>query len=455
MNRRPPLRVIGRSLLAVGALALVLSRSGTLGPTLTFLALDTVVALWLVSLFRARWRWAFLVHPVFVAASVPWFEISFNDIGTGYTYLGTFDLFVDRDTASVDWPRLIEHMFYNDGVFEWRSTYTLSLPYLWLPIRLFGPDVDVQWPQINYLSQNVSTVLYAAIGVVVARTLGRVPSALLLVVTLISTVSPTYLEMNSSLHRYSPMLLGLVCVWAGYLTILSQPGSLRLAVSGLVIALGLVLVVISKSPLLMSLVLFVVLERLSAGRLPVVSRRLAGLNRRALLTVALVSLALFQILSPLVAPEKYVTIDSQLGGEYPFVRDLPIIGFVLRVVYAQLAPFPIFGFTQWELYGGNVVFLPVHVASAVLATWIVLSAFLRIPQILQGDSATRVTVVFGFGILVSLAFGGIGYLVYIAPALPFLGVALIRRETRVPLSWAVIFVAGMELVAHLARVVRW
>lgn len=449
-RRIPVIRTVVLILVCAG----IVSLSADLGATWTFLLLDAALAVYLAGLLAGRLRWLLLVHPVFIAASMPWFEVPFDDIATGYSYTGTFTWLVDVETATIDWPRVIAYMFYPNGTFEWQTSYALVIPYLWVPVRLFGPDVALEWPHVNYLSQHVSTLAYASAAVLVCRGLGRVPSTLLTSVTVMCTVSPTFLEMHSALHRYSPLVIGLVLVWAGYLTLASRPAWLRLMAALSVIAVGLVLVVVSKSPLILSLALFVVLERLSAGRVPVVSEALAALDRRAVVTVVVIGFGVFQVVSPLVAPSKYVDIDSQLGGEYPVIQNLPVIGFVLRVVYAQLSPFPILGFSQWDLYGGNVVFPFVHVASAVLASWIVLSAFLRLPAIMAADAATRITVVFGFGVLASLAFGAVGYLVYIAPALPFLAAALVRRDTRVPLAWAVGFVAGMEVLAQTARFLR-
>ena len=445
---------VGRLVLLATAVFVILNQASSLGPFGTFVTLDAALALFLVSLFRGRARWWFLAHPVFVVLSAPAFEIPFDDIGTGYSYTGHFALFLDPDTLQILWPELMRHIFFVNGPFELRTVYSLPIAYLWPPVWLFGPDVTLTTPFVNYLSQGVSTMVYAAVGAVTALMLGGTPRSVLVTVTLMTTVSPTFLEMNSALHRYSPMLLGLTWVWTAYLVMVVPGSGWRRLVAVPLGAAGVLLVILSKSPLVLSLTLFVILERLSAGRLPLVSTGLSSLNRTARWTVLLVGLAMFQVLSPLIAPEKYVTIDSQLGGEYPLLRDLPLVGFALRVVYAQLAPFPLLGFTQWELYGGNVWFLPVHVGSTILATWIVLSCAFRIEAIVAADTATRVTVMFGLGVLASLAFGGIGYLVYIAPALPFLGVALLRRETRVPLRWAVGFVLVFEMVAHAARLVR-
>ena len=145
---------------------------------------------------------------------------------------------------------------------------------------------------------------------------------------------------------------------------------------------------------------------------------------------------------------------ARTQNRYQMLSNMPIIGLVLRIVYAALSPFPFFGFSQWQLYGGNELFLVVHLFSAIFSIWLVISAFYRLRNIVSEDPQVRVVVMFGLSILASLAFSAIGFHAYIAPALPFLAVVLLRQSTRVPVQPAAGFVLVMEVVAQMARLGR-
>ena len=106
-----------------------------LGPFFTFLFLDMLLSVYLFTLFRGRWRKLFLIHPVVVYLTGFGFEIPYTEIGTGYTYIFTFDRYVDPFTLSVDWKQAIFDIFLSQ---ERASYYGFSSVYIGtIPILLF------------------------------------------------------------------------------------------------------------------------------------------------------------------------------------------------------------------------------------------------------------------------------------------------------------------------------
>jgi len=421
------------------------------GPYATFFTLDTILSLFLVSLFHGRLRFLFLLHPFFVFISSFGFDMPYNDIGTSWTYHQTFERFIDPDTLMLDWRLLVQAMFFSTGNFGFQKIYVGIIPILFLPRFLFGDVPDI----INYFSLSMFTMLYAAIGVTVARALGSMRGKLLLVIALYATVSPTFLEINKVMHRYGLMFLGLFLVLNAYMGFLQKRGfSSRKPILLLVMLIGLTLVVVSRPPMCLAVLLFIVLERFTSNKLPLVSHLFKRSNRNLKIILVLLGIVLFQCLGKFVIPEQYATHFSQVGGRYRMLSNLPIIGLVLRVVYAALSPFPFFGFSQWELYGNNELFLVLHLFSAIFAIWLVISVFSRLRSIVNDDGEVRVVVMFGLSIMASLAFSAVGHQSYIAPALPFLAVVLLRRSTRIPIQPAAGFVLFMEIVAQMARLAR-
>lgn len=430
--------------------ALTVSMRSSLGPVGTFLVLDLVLIVYMVTRFHSEFRYLFLIHPIFVLISSYGFQVPYTEIGVGYTYLDSFAEYVDPSTSAVDIGLLVQQMLFAQGDLSFKGIYTGTIPILWLPHFLFdnAPDITV------YLSLSVFTVLYAAIAVSVAMHHDVMREEVLLVIALISTVSPTFLWMNSSLHRYGLLFLGLFLFLVAYMGLLSLVSGLRTISLLVTMLLAVMLVTASKAPLLMSLVLFVLLERFSRNRLYFISKWFSRFDKKSKSAFIVIGIAVAQYFSTFIVPEKYALIYSQQGGEYSELINLPILGLALRLAYAVLSPFPWINFSQWELYGDNTIFLWVHIFSVLVSVWVIISFFSCTRRIVTGADDIRICSLFGIAIMSSLAFSAIGYHAYWAPALPFLATILIEKSNRISFIYPIGFVLLMEVVAQVARVIR-
>jgi hypothetical protein len=252
------------------------------------------------------------------------------------------------------------------------------------------------------------------------------------------------------LHRYTLLFLGLFLFLIAYLGLTRrQLGTQTLPLLGLLLV-AILLVGVSRAVWLLPLVLFVILDLWARDKLPGVSFVLRRLPKSSPFIVPAALVVLIQILSTDIVPERYVLSNSRVELNAGLFN-IPLIGFILRLVYAALAPFPWTNFDQWELYGDNTMFLGVHMLSALLASWIILSLFARGRQILQGADDIRTSVIFGMAFMSSLAFGGIGFHVYLAPALPFLVTLFHDRANRISYLYPVGFVISVEMIAPMAR----
>ncbi len=422
-----------------------------LGPIGTFIGLDVVLSAYLVALFRGKYRYLFLIHPVFMLVSSYGFEIPYSEIAVGYTYIHNLGRFIDPNTLSLDTDLVIQRILFDQGDFGFMGIYVGTMPILLLPQIVFdnAPDITI------YFSMGVFTLLYAAIAVSLSLHFGVMRKKVLHVIALFSTVSPTFFEINSSLHRYGLLFFGFflfVIAYSGFL----QPAqnSPRKFSLSFVMLVAIVLVTVSKPPLLMCLALFVLLELFSRNKLSLVSHLFSRLTKRSKVVVLVILIVIAQNIATFLVPEKYALHFSQQGGQYAALINIPIIGLVLRVVYAMLSPFPWADFDQWDTYGYNELFLWVHILSAFFATWIIFSFSSRLPNILKGADDVRIVSLAGVAVLGSLAFSSIGYNAYLAPALPFLAVVLLENQFRVPFIYPTGFIAVMEGVAQVARVLR-
>lgn len=420
-----------------------------LGQIGTFASLDVILSTYLVSLFHGKYRYLFLIHPVFMLVSFSSFGISYSDAGVAFTYIGHYDRFIDPYTLTLDTDLFIQQFLANETTFGVGGIYVGTMPILILPQILFKNPPDITL----YFSLGVFTVLYAAVAVTVALHFGVMQEKVLQVIALFSTVSPTFLEMHASLHRYGLMFLGLFLFVIAYIGLFKMAHNFarKLALS-FIMLFALVCVIVSKIPLLMSLALFVLLELMSRNKLPVVSSWFSRLNKQGKVVVLVILVSMAQYVMAIITPI-YVKIDTNLTP-YASLVDMPIIGLVLRLIYAILSPFPWLYFSQWDLYGYNTLFLWTHVLSACLAAWIIFSFFLRLPKIMNAPDDIRLVSLAGVAVMSSLSASSIGYHIYLAPALPFLAVILLKKQYRIPFKFPVGFVVVMEGVAQVARILR-
>lgn len=440
-----------KAVVAAALFAGIVRMASVLGMFFSFLFLDILLSAYLYSLFRGRLRALFLIHPLFVYISGFGFQIPYTEIGVGYTYIDTFDRFVDANSLMVDWQELIFAIFsVEERYYGFGKVYAGVLPVLWFPQFLFEdvPDIAV------YYSLSLWTLLCTAIAVNVAMIHRVIRVEVLLIIALYATVSPTFFDINSTLHRYTMLFLGLFLFLIAYIGLTRQRVGMRTPPLIGVLLVAIVLVGISRASWFLSLALFVVLDLWARDKLPIVSSVLRRLPKSLCLIILVALIVLVQIISIYIVPEHYIVMNLQSSHQYQALFDMPLISIVLRLTYAILSPFPWINFKQWELYGDNTMFLGVHMLSALFASWIILSLFARGRQTLQEADDIRTPVMFGVAIMSSLAFGGIGFHVYLAPALPFLATLLHDRANHISYLYSVGFVFSMEMIAQMAQLLR-
>ncbi|MCR4308136.1 MAG: hypothetical protein NUV80_06265 [Candidatus Berkelbacteria bacterium] len=406
------------------------------------------MSVYLISLFRGRLRFLFMIHPVFVFLSSFGFQIPFTEIGVGYTYLNTYKQFVDPTSLSWDIENLFDQIFRQDeGYFGFSKVYVGTLPILWFPKFLFRAPADIT----VYFSLSIFTLFCTAIAVNVSLFHRVIRKDVLLVIALYLTVSPTFFDINSTLHRYTLLCLGLFLFLIAYIGLTRKfarhrPISLILTLSFAIILIG-----ISKPPIFLSILLFMILDGWVRDKLPILSSFLLKLGSTRFVMYPIIFLLGSAFFSA-VAPEEYTLGFSQRGGQYTAMANVPGLGLVVRVVYAMLSPFPWTNFRQMQLYGFNSIFLFVHMLSSFLASWMVITLVLRGNLILRGRDDIRTSAIFGVAVISSLAFSAIGFHVYLAPALPFLAPLLLDKVNRISVIYPIGFLIFFEVIARAAQI---
>ena len=302
-----------------------------------------------------------------------------------------------------------------------------------------------------YYSMGFFNMLFVSIAVYISQFFHILNKKTLLVIALFSTVSPTFFEINTTLHRYGLLFFGLFLFLLSYIGLIKQKKSIfNKTLLVFILFVSIMSIGFSKPQLFVVLLLFVFLDQVSSNNIPIISKIYNSFDKRVLLCLLIFAI---QATAFLVIPSSYAPAVSDYGN-YKAINDIPLIGFVVRVIYAMLSPFPWFNFSQLDIYGGNSLFLIVRIFSAFFSSWLIFSTFFKFNLIMKSFDTDKTIIIFGIAIMFSLMFSAIGYNVYLAPALPFLAVILLKKSYRIHIIYPIAFILSMEILAHIARAIR-
>ena len=228
-----------------------------LGSTSTFILLDTVLSIYLFSLFKSHWRFLFLIHPIFILFSSFGFEIPYSEIGVGFTYLETFATYVNPETMELNLNLIIDKIIFGGGAFGFGKVYIGSIPIIYFPSLLFNNPPDIT----TYLSMSLFALLYTSIAVTIALYFQILSIRIVLFIALFSTISPTFLEINSTIHRYGFLSFGLFLFLISYSGIKKKSNNKNQSILlFLLLLISLIIIFTSKIGLILSLILFIFLD---------------------------------------------------------------------------------------------------------------------------------------------------------------------------------------------------
>lgn len=449
LNRPVRFLQLKTSLLFFTIYILFISRN-FINPEILFILFDLSFACYLISIFKGRLRYLFLIHPIFITISSFGFLIPFSEIGVGYVYMEKFNLIVNPNLAGIDTETVEALSGDSRQIFGFATLYFSILPIIWLPSFLYEGPSDI----LLYYSMSLFTIFYSSLVAYVSRLFKVLDNKTLLVIVLYATISPTFFEINTTLHRYGLLFCGLFLFLVTYIGLFKQKKSFYQIVGlAIFMAISIIFIGLSKPQLIFVPIIFILIDYFVSYklRIPIFTQVYKRIEKKIFILLLILAI---QFTSFFVIPDSYISEAANMGGQFSSLGNIPILGFVLRVLYATLSPFPWIGFSQFILYGYNYLFLLVHIFSTFFASWFILSVIYRSNVIFNSPDYHRTIIIFGISVLLSLMFSAIGFHVYLAPALPFLAVILIRKDFRIHYIYPIAFCFFMEMIAQTARIVR-
>lgn len=393
---------------------------------------------YLASLLKSKYSYLLLIHPLFLLSTFWGFEIPFSEIGVGFSFMGKFNLFFESDIgADTD----LVGSFLGGNIFQTYSDFYLSsIPIIAIKV-IFETFPDIGF----YIWQNIFHLLSITIGAIHLFSYKSLTKSQAIIIILFFIISPSFLEINSTLHRYSLMFTGLLISFnsINYYQSKAEIRNKFLFISSFIF--GVVLILISKPALIMSLMVYIGFILLKKFKIKL--SLLAFLLLFILVTDAfgLGLLNNFDVLS------RYGEVNRTGGSSFSFLALLFGVGFFFRLLYAAISPFPWIDFSQGlDLYGNNDAFLFIHVFSAIVSLYLLLAFLINIKKF-RIDKADSNPIIFGFALLLSLRFSSIGFHVYLVPALPFLAPLLLNKDYRIPLMPVLFFVFALEFSLYFYK----
>ena len=401
-----------KSFLTLLSIILVFYCSSFFGQYITFFLFDLILSIHLFSLFKNKWSFLFLLHPVIVFVISLGFEIRFEEIGVGWTYINTYDFFMNPSDN-------IHNISDNFLLIGLQSTYIGVIPFLWLPNFIFSTGLGA----LTYFYSFSLWNLFCAISFVkVSQSINSISNKFLFLLALFFVLSPMSLEINNSIHRYHLLILGILLFFVSWVNLNKEnPGKKYL--SFLVLIVSVILIAISKLVLLISMLIFIFLDFFIKKNIELFKKLSSGI----LYIMFFAILLSIYIIGFDVLPEQYLYSDFVKGPINIFTQ-APVIGYFARILYSTLSPFPFLSFDQWDLYGGNEMFLIIHFFSCIIVLWLIISVFVNLKKLLLLKYEYRIGVLMILAITLSLSFSAVGHNVYLSPAIPFLSIIWINKK---------------------------
>lgn len=382
----------------------------------------------LFSILRSMYAYLLLIHPLFLLCTAWNFEIPFSEIGVGYTFTDKFELLIQSDSGS----DYVSSFFLGNIFQNYSSLYLSSIPVI--AIKLLFTNLTQSG---LYIWSNIFHLLAITLGAMHLFWYRSLSKSTALAIILFFIIAPSFLEIHSTLHRYSLLFTGLLICFNSINFIHGKFPMHNIVAFITLLILSILLILVTKPAMIFSIVTYIGL--ITLGKF----------NGKISLLVFLIAFILIidifglGFLSNFESLSRYQQLNRDGGNSFAFLAKLFGIGFFFRLLYAALSPFPWVNFSQWDLYGGNSIFLFIHVFTAISSLYLLAAFFINLKKIRINDFQNN-PIIFGFALLLSLRFSSIGFHVYLVPALPFLAPIVLNKSYKFPLIFIVLFILILE-----------
>lgn len=397
-------------------------------PYVAILVLDILFCAYLASLFKTKYKYVFFLHPIVIFISSQLFTTPFLEAGDGEAYRMVVASYLNTQDLTFDFSLLLSfHSLFD--VFKF-SSFGVA-PIFALPDFFFNNPAD----GVYYVWQGTFHVYLCALVVTLARTWRVLDVKYLFIMALFAVVSPTLFDLGTTPNRHLVTFFGVFLLFVTHLAIVQ-----RLTVTrAMWFAMAVMLVLISKAPLLLPYMIFATIDLFYIRRikLDVKSALLVGMVALGAMLMGGYFFKIFFV---------YDEMSKTGAATFSGLTQLPLIGWVVKYVYALLAPFP-WSKAQYfiaTIYAGNWLLFFMHILSSLTGVYLFLIIILKWRAILASDTELKQMVAFALIMSLSILKGSTGFAGYLTIYFPFLAPLLAIRRFQINPLLPIMFVVLLE-----------
>lgn len=408
--------------LFIGLLSLFWLSISSEEPFLVLFCLDICLCLYLVSCFKHRFRFLFLLHPIVLLLSGQLYEDDWLTSGDGNAIASVLSSYIDIGVANplpVDLQKMGESGESGLlGLFKFASFG--AVPTYIVPYTFFEHPVDA----VYYVWQGVFHIILCSITVTLVKYFAIIKDEYLFSFILFAAISPTFWELAQVPTRHLVTFFGLSLLFFTHLSILKQ-FSMHKAfwwVIALFIMLG------SKSIYLLSYIPFVLFD-LFIIRGVKINKKYFGL----IIALGFISLSFAPYFISVVG--QYSDIAQTGGNTFPALTQIPIFGWVIKYLYAFLAPFPWLPSYSTHhvqtIFTGNLLIFIMHIFSSITGLYFLNILIIKSRRIWALDDDFKSLMAYGIIMSATILGGSIGFHGYLSIFFPFFAPLLLYKNLRI------------------------
>jgi hypothetical protein len=283
-------------------------------------------------------------------------------------------------------------------------------------------------------------VFLSLIVVTLARLWRFLEEKYLFAMSLFVVLSPTCFELGTAPTRHYVTLFGIFLLLIAHLA-----NRQRFRLSSLAwYIIAVVVVVISKVLLLIPYLIFVFIDIFFINQYKLKLKYIVIIVGLLVIIVSTKDYALGSIFS-------YEEVSKSGAATFSRFTEIPIIGWIVKYVYALLSPFPWYDSpTYIGNYAGNWFLFFMHTISALTGLYLFFVVILKWRAILAADNQLKQVVAFALIMSLSIlkgATGFHGYLsIYFIMLAPLLTIKQLQINPMLPIAFVVIMEAFVVLV---------
>lgn len=401
-------------------------------PFTVLFMLDLSICVYLFFLFKHRFSFLFLLHPFILLINSQLYDGDWLFSGDGKSILAVVSSYLDIGRSNpfpVEGEELQDMGFL--GALKFMSLG--AVPTVYIPNHFFSTPIDT----VYYVWQGTFHVILCAAGATLAKFWDCIKEKYIYSIILFAVISPTFFELGQVPTRHLVTFFGLFMLFVTHVAI-----SKRLEIYRLIWwAIAILIILISKSIYILPYMIFAAVDFFII--------RQSNLNQKYILIALIVGLIgvlagpyFLQVLG------QYIGISQTGGNSFSFLTQVPILGIIIKYIYALLAPFPwtIASHYIEGIYTGNAFMFFLHTLSAMTGIYFFTILLFKWKQIWMMDDDFKSLMVYAFIMSLTIMGGSTGFHGYLSIFFPFLAPLLLFKKFRILPIIPLVFPLGLNSV---------